>query len=214
MAAAPAGSFDDIETARLLLRLVPTDAVAAGLAGDLARCAELLGAHVPVDLREEPTVLVHAKARLDADPLYQPWSMRALIDKQTMAMVGHIRFHTRPDPDHLRPYATQAVELGYEVFANHRRRRYAHEALEGVIQWAREWHDIHRFVATVSPDNLASLNLIARFDFRKIGEHIDPVDGPEGICLRDLASPDLTGRDLKVPRSFNCRTAAASRRCA
>ena len=191
MAAAPAGSFDDIETARLLLRLVPPAAVEAGLANDLARCAELLGAHVPTDLREEPTVLVYAKARLDEDPLYHPWSMRALIDKQAMAMVGHIRFHTRPDPDYLRPYAARAVELGYEVFARHRRQRFASEAVQGVMQWARERHDVHRFVATVSPDNLPSLNLIARFDFRKIGEHVDPVDGVEGIYLRDqAASPD------------------------
>ena len=184
-AAPPAGSFDDIETARLLLRLVPPEAVEAGLAGDLDRCAELLGAHVPVDLREAPTVLVYAKARLDEDPLYQPWSMRALVDKQTMAMVGHIRFHTRPDPDYLRPYAAQAVELGYEVFASHRRQRYASEAMQGVMQWARERHDVHRFIATVSPDNLPSLTLISRFDFRKIGEHMDPVDGLEGIYLRD-----------------------------
>jgi len=188
MTTAAANSFDDIETARLLLRLVPPDAVAAGLAGDLARCAELLGAHVPVDLREEPTVLVYAKARLDEDPLYQPWSMRTLVDKRIMAMVGHIRFHTRPDPDYLRPYVPEAVELGYEVFASHRRQRYAYEALQGVMQWARERHDVHRFVASVSPDNQPSLGLITKFDFRKIGEHVDPVDGVEGIYLRDETS--------------------------
>jgi RimJ/RimL family protein N-acetyltransferase len=185
MAAAPAGPFDDIETARLLLRLVPPAFLEAGLAGDLAECQALLGARVPPDLLDAPAVLKHAKTRLDEDPRYQPWSMRALVDKHTMAMVGHIRFHTSPDPDYLRPYATQAVEFGYEVFAGHRRQRYAYEAVQGVMQWARERHDVHRFVATVSPDNLPSLNLIARFDFRKIGEHVDPADGVEGIYLCD-----------------------------
>lgn len=143
---------------------------------------------MPAELIEGPTGLVFAKARLDEDPLYQPWSMRALVDKQTMSMVGHIRFHTRPDPDYLRPYATAAVEFGYEVFPNHRRRGYAYEATEGVMQWARERHNVRRFVVTVSPDNLPSLGLIAKLDFRKIGEHMDPVDGVEGIYLRDMTA--------------------------
>jgi len=185
MTTAAANSFDDIETERLLLRLVPPAFVEAGLAGDLAACAALIGARVPADLVEGPTVMVFAKARLDEDPLYQPWSMRALIDKQTMAMVGHIRFHTRPDPDYLRPYATQAVEFGYEVFPDHRRQRYASEAVQALMQWAGERHDVRRFIVTVSPDNLPSLGLIAKFDFRRIGEHVDPVDGVEGIFLCD-----------------------------
>ena len=38
-------------------------------------------------------------------------------------MVGHVRFHSRPDPDYLRPYAPNAVEFGYVVFTAYRRRR-------------------------------------------------------------------------------------------
>ena len=89
-------------------------------------------------------------------------------------MVGHVRFHSRPDPDYLRPYASNAVEFGYAVFAAYRRRRYAEEALAGLMQWAQEGHGVGRFVLTISPDNLPSRNLAAKFGFRKIGEQSMP----------------------------------------
>jgi RimJ/RimL family protein N-acetyltransferase len=103
-----------------------------------------------------------------------------------MQMVGHVRFHSRPDPDYLRPYAANAVELGYVVFAAHRRRRYAAEALAGVMRWAQEIHGIGRFVASVSPANLPSQNLIAKFGFQKVGGHLDALDGIEHVYLLDV----------------------------
>ena len=32
-----------------------------------------------------------------------------------MHMVGHVRFHSRPDPDYLAPYVRHAVEYGYVI---------------------------------------------------------------------------------------------------
>jgi RimJ/RimL family protein N-acetyltransferase len=179
--------LDDKETARLILRRLPRQAIEAGLSGDLRAVENHLDAKVPVDLADDPAVLRFALAQLAADPDYHPWSVRALILKETGEMVGHIRFHTRPDPDYLRPYAEKAVEFGYGIFAAHRRRGYAGEAIDGVMRWAEDEHGIQRFIVTISPDNVASLRLADRFGFRKIGQHVDEVDGVEGIYLREVA---------------------------
>jgi RimJ/RimL family protein N-acetyltransferase len=100
-----------------------------------------------------------------------------------MQMIGHVRFHSRPDPDYLHPFARDAVEFGYVVFADHRRRGYAGEALAGVMQWAQETHGVDRFVASVSPDNLPSLSLVRNLGFQKVGEYVDAVDGIEHVYL-------------------------------
>ena len=190
--------MNDIETTRLILRRLDPAAIQAGLSGDLDALEGHLGASVPVDLLQDPAVLRYAQEQLAADAAYLPWSARAIVLKDSMQMVGHVRFHSRPDPDYLRPYAADAVEFGYAVFAAHRRRRYAEEALAGLLQWAQEDQGVSRFIVTISPDNLPSRNLAAKFGFRKIGEHVDAIDGVEDVYLRDAV--------------VRPRTAAASRR--
>ncbi|MEI9964911.1 MAG: GNAT family N-acetyltransferase [Caulobacteraceae bacterium] len=180
---------DDITTPRLVLRRITLQAIEAGLAGDLERAGRLLGAALPRELIQEPDVLALGQARLEADPDYAPFGPRAIILRETREMIGHIGFHTAPDPDYLRPYARDAVELGYTVFGDHRRRGYASEALGGLIGWAQAAHGVRRFVASVSPRNDASLALVARHGFGRIGEHHDDIDGLEHIFLLDRAAP-------------------------
>lgn len=179
--------MEDIETPRLLLRLIPPSALEAGLSGDWPAVAQSLGVSVPSDLIEEPDALRHAAARLAEDVGYLPWSARAILLKDSMQMVGHIRFHSRPDPDYLAPYARHAVEYGYVVFAAHRRRGYAEEALVGLMRWARQTHGVGRFVVTIAPNNQPSTELAAKLGFERIGQHVDPVDGIEYVYLVDLS---------------------------
>jgi [ribosomal protein S5]-alanine N-acetyltransferase len=167
--------LDDIETTRLILRRFGPDAIQAGLSGDLGALEGHLGASVPVNLLQDPVVLRYAQEQLAADADYLPWSARAIVLRDSVRMVGHVRFH-----------------------AAYRRRRYAEKALAGLMQWAQERHGVSRFIVTIAPANLASRNLAAKFGFRKIGEHVDAIDGVEDIYLRDAAV---------MPR-----TAAASRR--
>jgi len=176
----------DIATPRLLLCCLSPESIRSGLSGDLSVIERQLLASVPVELIREPTVLKFSAARLAADPDYLPWSARAILMKETREMVGHLRFHTRPDPDYLRSYARDAVELGYVIFSGHRRRGYALEALTGAMNWAGT-RGARRFVATVSPNNGPSLALVAKAGFRKIGEHIDDEDGLEHIYLKEGA---------------------------
>ena len=179
-------THDDIEAPRLSLRLMPPEAVEACLAGDLAKASHLIDVEVPAELLQEPTALRFAQIRLDDTPGYGPWSIRAMVLRAERRMVGHIRFHTTPDPEYLQPYAQGAVEFGYHVFEGERRKGYATEAAGAVMNWAHTEQGVPRFILTVSPTNIASLSLIAGYGFKKIGEHIDEVDGLEHIFLREV----------------------------
>jgi ribosomal-protein-alanine N-acetyltransferase len=176
---------DDIPTPRLVLRLMEREVVDACLVGSLQRAEHLLGIGIPTELLDEPTALKYAQAQLDADPLYRPWSVRAIILPAARTVVGHIRFHSRPDPDYLPPFARDAVEFGYYVFSDYRRHGYATEAAGAAMDWAHAAFGISRFIVCVSPDNTPSLALIARLGFTKIGEHMDEIDGIEHIYLRN-----------------------------
>jgi ribosomal-protein-alanine N-acetyltransferase len=178
---------NDILTRRLVLRLMEREVVDACLVGDLQRAEHLLDIAIPGELLNEPTGLKYAQAQLDADPQYRLWSMRAIILQATRTMVGHVRFHSPPDPDYLHPFARAAVEFGYHVYSQYRRHGYATEAAGAVMEWAQATFGIGRFVVSVSPDNKPSLALISHFGFTKIGQHMDEIDGLEHIYLRDVA---------------------------
>ena len=47
-----------------------------------------------------------------------------------------------------------------------------------------DWPDYPRFIVSISPLNAPSLGLAAKFGFRRIGSHLDEVDGPEDIFER------------------------------
>ncbi len=175
---------DDIPTPRLVLRLFPPAAVDAGVAGDVAGVASLLGVAVSEDLLALASGLAFARRRLVEDPAYQPWSMRAIVLRAERRMVGGIRFHTRPDPEYLHGTARGAVELGYGVFPAYRGHGYAQEAARAVMGWARAAHGVRHFVASVSPENAASLAVVARLGFLRVGEQIDEIDGIEHVFLR------------------------------
>jgi RimJ/RimL family protein N-acetyltransferase len=113
--------------------------------------------------------------------------MRAIIEPERATMAGHIRFHTRPDPEYLREYARDAVEFGYTVFTPYRRRGYATEAARAVMQWAQASFGVRHFVASVAPGNAPSLGVVARLGFSRVGTQIDEIDGEEHVFLRTVA---------------------------
>lgn len=179
-----APAIDDIVTPRLTLRLMPADAVTACLAGDLADASRMTGTSIPHELLEDPGALEAGRMRLGEDPDYLRWSVRAIILTAERRMIGHIRFHTRPDPDYLQSHARNAVEFGYLIFKNDRGHGYASEAAKAVMEWARDVHGVQHFAASVSPDNPPSLRIVQRLGFAKVGEEMDEIDGIEYVFLR------------------------------
>ena len=113
------------------------------------------------------------------NPAHEPWLVRAMVlrDDPDRPMVGNIGFHGKPGTNARRDDA--AVELGYSVLPEHRRRGYAEEANRALIRWARDEHGIRRFLASVSPDNGPSLALVRKLGFVEVGRHWDDEDGEE-----------------------------------
>ena len=115
-------------------------------------------------------------ATLRVDPGARPWLGRALVlteDDGTRRVIGAAGFHAPPD-------AEGRVEIGYRLDPEYRRQGYAIEAVRGLFDWAAA-QGVHRFIASISPDNEDSLALAAKLGFRKMGEQIDEIDGLELI---------------------------------
>lgn len=173
-----------IQSSRLDLILLKPAVIGALLVGDHNEAGRLLGVDWPADFEVHRGALKMRLGQLEADPEFQPWSMRAMVLREEGVVVGDIGFHSKPGHESLAELAPGGVEFGYGVTAAYRRRGLAAEAIQALMRWAREEHGVERFVASISPDNAPSLALAAKLEFRKIGWHMDEVDGPEDIFER------------------------------
>ena len=163
-----------ISTPRLDLHDLPLDLMRAVLARDWHRAASL--ARYPVDEESfagSDHVLGLRVAQLEQDPTEQPWLYRAAVLRETGRVVGRAGFHAPPDD-------TGTVEIGYEVLAPHRRQGLAAEMAVGLMRWGAE-QGATACLASIRPDNAASLALTARLGFVRIGEQIDEIDGLEWV---------------------------------
>jgi ribosomal-protein-alanine N-acetyltransferase len=161
--------MDEIVTPRLRLRLMSAQFLEASLRNDSASAEALIGLKIPSEWFQEKAI-----------------------------MIGRIGFHTRPDPEYLREFVTDGVELGYGIFSEYRRQGFAQEAIQGMLHWAATQHGVSRFVVSISPANDASMALARKLGFARIGGHQDEVDGFEEVYSlsgealeRFLARPKL-----------------------
>lgn len=109
-------------------------------------------------------------------------------------MVGYLGFHTAPAPAYLKDISPSGIEMGYTVFEPYRRRGYAQEAITALMGWAIQHHQVWRFVVSISPSNLPSMNLAIKLGFNRISSHIDEIDGPEDILEFRRASSSSSSR--------------------
>lgn len=99
-----------------------------------------------------------------------------MVHRDARTFVGRIGFHGEPGINALG--TPGAVELGYTVEPEFRRRGFAEEAIRGMIAWAQV-RSISRFMASIGPANSPSLELAAKLGFTQIAAVIDDEDGPE-----------------------------------
>jgi RimJ/RimL family protein N-acetyltransferase len=155
--------------------------IVAALEGRHADAETLLRAWMPTAWPTEHDRLLRRRlAQLQQDPTLQPWLLRGMVLREPeRRMIGHIGFHLPPD-------ARGAVEVGYAVEPEHRRRGFASEAVRALLDWAIRWHGIRYCVASVSPSNVASLRLIRRLGFHQTGSQVDEIDGLELVFELEL----------------------------
>lgn len=172
--------MSDIETGRLVLRLLSAEALAATVARDHALLEALLGLAVPEEWFEESWVAELRLEQVRADPAYLPWSIRAIALRATGEIVGAINCHNRPMEFVALGEKSIAVELGYSIYGPWQRRGIAIETIRALTAWAGGL-GVQGMVLSISPENEASLALARKLGAIKIGSHIDEKDGPEDV---------------------------------
>jgi ribosomal-protein-alanine N-acetyltransferase len=152
------------------------DALGALAAGDLdAASADAPVSLTPWLVSDEAIGTWRYRATQVADnPADLDWVTGVIWDEDREVVVGKAGFHGAPDADGM-------VEIGYAVDPAERRRGYARAALQAMLDRARAEPSVRTFRATVSPDNSASLALIAQLPFVEVGEQWDEEDGLETI---------------------------------
>jgi RimJ/RimL family protein N-acetyltransferase len=157
------------------------EALAALAAGELDAATELTGLPLtPYTVSDERIGVWRRRAtQVTGTPEDLPWVTGILVDDQTGEVVGGAGFHGAPDADGM-------VEVGYGVDPAYRRRGYARAALLLMLERARQHPAVRTLRVTVSPDNVASLGLVAQLPFVEVGEQWDDEDGLETIFELDV----------------------------
>jgi [ribosomal protein S5]-alanine N-acetyltransferase len=169
-----------IATERLELVPLSLGAMEALLAGRRAEAGSAAGVRIPEGWPDEHDArFLGLRARqLGDDPGRAEWPVYAIALRDgERTMVGHAGFHGPPGINSRG--AADAVEFGYTVFEDFRRRGYATEVVRALLDWSRDERGIRHFVLSVAPDNEPSLAIVRRFGFEQTGRQWDEEDGEE-----------------------------------
>lgn len=123
--------------------------------------------------------------QVDEDPTTAAWVTGVIWDERQQVAVGRAGYHGPPD-------SSGMVEIGYAVDPAYRRRGYARAALEVLLQRTAREPQVRTVRVTISPDNVASLQLATQYGFTEVGEQWDDEDGLEIIYEVD-ARPSVGG---------------------
>jgi len=169
-----------VRAPRLDLPLMDLELLDALLADDRESVARLAGYAVPRefphglgtdDVPDTAAFVRFRRDQLRQDPARYPWSVRAMVLRAEMRMVGYVNFHGAPGINDLG--APDAVELGWTVFTADRGRGYATEAATALMDWATSSYGIRRFISATTPQNTASLRVHEKLGFALTGQVVD-----------------------------------------
>jgi RimJ/RimL family protein N-acetyltransferase len=112
--------------------------------------------------------------QVKVNPALNKWFVRFIVLRELQEIIGSISFHGAPD-------AAGMIEIGLEIEPKFQNQGFATEALVGMWTWVCTEPEVQTLRYTVSPNNLPSQRIIAKFGFPKVGQQIDDEDGPEDI---------------------------------
>lgn len=163
-----------VASARLEMPLMPAVLLDAFIARDrdaIGRAATAYAVPDTFPSEEDLPFLRFRREQLARDPARYPWSVRAIVRKADRKMVGFVNFHGAPGVNDVG--APDALELGWSVFPEDRRRGYATEAALALMEWAADAYGITHFISSTTADNDASLRVHAKLGFAATGEVVD-----------------------------------------
>jgi ribosomal-protein-alanine N-acetyltransferase len=163
-----------IDTARLrLLPFAPADLLA--LIEGVAACEARMGLQVADGLREffvsgevSPAWLEQLRAASAPDPWRHGF---AIVDREAGVVIGSAGFKGPPDDEGI-------VEIAYAIVPSHEGRGYATETAGALVAFAFADPRVRRARAHTLPAANASTRVLAKNRFEKVGEVVDPEDGP------------------------------------
>jgi ribosomal-protein-alanine N-acetyltransferase len=152
---------------------MPVPLLDALLAGDRAAISALAGYRIPAGFPNGGgrKLVSYRREQVANDPSWAPWSLRAIVLRETGTMVGYVNFHGPPG---VNDTATpNAVELGWTVFPIYRKKGYATETARALMDWAATEHGIRHFVSSTTPNNEPSLRVHDKLGFARTGQVVD-----------------------------------------
>jgi ribosomal-protein-alanine N-acetyltransferase len=162
------------------VRLVdlPLPVLLALRAGDAATAERLVGLPIPTEFAEQTDIWNFMVTLLDGRPENATWTMNALVSDDQI--VGNAGFKGAPDDE-------GEIELGYRVLIAHRRQGLAVAGARLLLERARREPSVSRVLATIDPDNAASIGVITKVGFSPDGDRIHPRWGRQLRFLKAAA---------------------------
>ena len=146
------------------------DAIDLILTAEYKTAQELLDVTFPADwpTHADLRFLRMKRTQMEGDPASSEWLARLVVLPGKRLIVGHAGFHGKPGTNCRS--RKDAVEIGYTIFEPYRRRGYATDAARQLVEWAGD-RGVPRVYASVSPLNTASLGVVHKLGFQRIGRH-------------------------------------------
>lgn len=170
----------EIQTRRL--RLVPVTPELSRLERiDRVALAERLGAEVPDNW--PPEILADVQDYFDdlltEHPDWVGWLGWYVLQREDSVLVASIGFHGPPD-------AHGQVEIGYSVLPQFQQRGYATEMAGALIDWALQQEGVRAIRAEVNDANNASLAVLKKLAFARLGPGTELGDSAYRLAPDDL----------------------------
>jgi ribosomal-protein-alanine N-acetyltransferase len=146
--------------------------------GDVAKAERLVGLPIPAEFAERTDIWTFMVTLLDGRPENATWTMNAVVRDDEI--VGNAGFKGAPDDE-------GEIELGYGILTAHRRQGLAVAAARLLLTRAEREPTVTRVMATIDPDNSASIGVITKVGFTPDGDRIHPRWGRQLRFLRAAA---------------------------
>lgn len=146
------------------LRLIPCERThLETILEDKKGLEPLLGISVPDSWPVFPRAIPYVYEKVKADPSSVGWWTYLFVHTRDRALAGEGGFKGKPD-------GSNAVEIGYAIVPEYRRKGLATEAARGLVGWAFSHPVVEAVEAETLPDGHHSIRVLEKLGMRLVGE--------------------------------------------